>query len=279
MYKRSLKSLRSGFTLIELLVVIAIIAILAAILFPVFTQARERARSTACLSNLKQIGLALNQYTQDCDGGLPPFLVGQVTPRNYVRVTANMDSPSTPAERYTVNAQEDPPWHGHLLTWQDCIYPYMKSVQLLHCPSHKRPVEINPASIAANPSWYAGFTTGKTWVPSLAINALLTNYFNAAPPYNEAAINGAAGKIFAVHNTSGYAYANPTEHWSRAMSSNFTGNKPLFTHSDGANYLFVDGHAKWYSRRNTAKLVCYPAMDGWAQFGCGHWNPTVAPPA
>src|SRR5579872_7481927 len=62
---------RSGFTLIELLVVIAIIAILAAILFPVFAQAREKARAITCLSNLKQIGLACTMYTQDYDETLP----------------------------------------------------------------------------------------------------------------------------------------------------------------------------------------------------------------
>lgn len=60
-----------GFTLIELLVVIAIIAILAAILFPVFAQARERAKASACQSNLKQIGLAFMMYTQDNDGKYP----------------------------------------------------------------------------------------------------------------------------------------------------------------------------------------------------------------
>jgi prepilin-type N-terminal cleavage/methylation domain-containing protein len=65
---------RSGFTLIELLVVIAIIAILAAILFPVFAQAREKARSASCLSNLKQIGLAVMMYTQDYD---------EIYPANY----------------------------------------------------------------------------------------------------------------------------------------------------------------------------------------------------
>ncbi|MFH1910322.1 MAG: prepilin-type N-terminal cleavage/methylation domain-containing protein, partial [bacterium] len=62
---------KRGFTLIELLVVIAIIAILAAILFPVFAKAREKARQTSCLSNLKQIDLAVLQYAQDYDEMMP----------------------------------------------------------------------------------------------------------------------------------------------------------------------------------------------------------------
>src|SRR4028118_1177374 len=62
---------QSGFTLIELLVVIAIIAILAAILFPVFAQAREKARQATCISNMKQISLAVSSYTQDNDEVLP----------------------------------------------------------------------------------------------------------------------------------------------------------------------------------------------------------------
>ena len=63
---------RRGFTLIELLVVIAIIAILAAILFPVFAQARDKARSVSCLSNMKQLGLALTMYLQDYDERVLP---------------------------------------------------------------------------------------------------------------------------------------------------------------------------------------------------------------
>src|SRR5512147_426654 len=66
-----MQSRKSGFTLIELLVVIAIIAILAAILFPVFAQARSAARRTQCLSNMKQVGTALLMYTQDYDESLP----------------------------------------------------------------------------------------------------------------------------------------------------------------------------------------------------------------
>jgi prepilin-type N-terminal cleavage/methylation domain-containing protein/prepilin-type processing-associated H-X9-DG protein len=70
-------TVRAGFTLIELLVVIALIAILAAILFPVFAQAREKARQTACLSNLKQIGAAAQMYAQDYEERLPGTELGQ----------------------------------------------------------------------------------------------------------------------------------------------------------------------------------------------------------
>src|SRR2546421_2908892 len=63
---------KAGFTLIELLVVIAIIAILAAILFPVFARAREAARKTSCISNVRQLGMAMMQYVQDYDESFPP---------------------------------------------------------------------------------------------------------------------------------------------------------------------------------------------------------------
>ena len=106
----SFRKEKTAFTLIELLVVIAIIAILAAILFPVFARARENARRSSCQSNLKQIGLGLMQYTQDNDEHLPFICVGQV-------------------ER----SGSDDIYEGY--TWQDEIFPYVKSEQVFNCPS------------------------------------------------------------------------------------------------------------------------------------------------
>jgi prepilin-type N-terminal cleavage/methylation domain-containing protein/prepilin-type processing-associated H-X9-DG protein len=98
--------MRRGFTLIELLVVIAIIAILAAILFPVFAKAREKARQSSCLSNLKQIGLAAMQYAQDYDEQLP------------------IGCGARPSQGGTG------PRCQHL-----AIQPYMKNTQVMICPS------------------------------------------------------------------------------------------------------------------------------------------------
>ena len=110
-------SFATGFTLIELLVVIAIIAILAAILFPVFAQAREKARQTACLSNLKQIGTALRMYADDHDGSYPMFGKGGGTPN-----PGNMG-------RSVYRRADDPQGLPVLLD------PYSKSKAIWICPS------------------------------------------------------------------------------------------------------------------------------------------------
>ncbi len=99
---------RSGFTLIELLVVIAIIAILAAILFPVFAQAREKARQTSCLSNIKQLGLGILMYTQDYD------------------------------ELFPVHAYWENNWNtieGKSQYWEGRVLPYIKNLGIFRCPS------------------------------------------------------------------------------------------------------------------------------------------------
>ena len=100
---------RTGFTLIELLVVIAIIAILAAILFPVFARAREKARQTSCLSNLKQLAVALQMYTQDYD---------EMTPAH------TDDEPANP-----------PPYNWMYDTFPLRLQPYIKNLNLYQCSS------------------------------------------------------------------------------------------------------------------------------------------------
>ncbi|MEN6548323.1 MAG: DUF1559 domain-containing protein [Armatimonadia bacterium] len=105
---------RRGFTLIELLVVIAIIAILAAILFPVFAKAREKARQSSCLSNLRQLGTAVAMYAQDYDEQLP-FL--------YTACGA-------------ITLPNGSAYAGPNMLWHFAIYPYTKNIQIFNCPSY-----------------------------------------------------------------------------------------------------------------------------------------------
>jgi len=130
--------MKKGFTLIELLVVIAIIAILAAILFPVFAQAREKARQITCLSNLDQIGLAEQMYAQDYDqwfSGLPGWGAGPGTDEF---IQAN-----TPLIwGWPGNWENNPDVRGnqgygacfYAYQMNFALYPYTKSTQIWYCP-------------------------------------------------------------------------------------------------------------------------------------------------
>jgi len=115
--------MRKGFTLIELLVVIAIIAILAAILFPVFSRAREKARQSNCLSNTKQLVMGILMYAQDYDESIPWNTYGT----------------------------------GPDYTWRNCIRPYVKNTQLFFCPSKRMDAATAYTGAANDTAQLAGY--------------------------------------------------------------------------------------------------------------------------
>jgi prepilin-type N-terminal cleavage/methylation domain-containing protein/prepilin-type processing-associated H-X9-DG protein len=124
---------RAGFTLIELLVVIAIIAILAAILFPVFARAREKARQTSCLSNTKQLGIASDMYTTDYDESFPMSIYAPVV------------RGGTPV----------PP----VVTFYHALMPYMKNAQILQCPSEADRIKMSELQALVPLAIAPGITT------------------------------------------------------------------------------------------------------------------------
>jgi len=222
---------RDGFTLIELLVVIAIIAILAAILFPVFAQARDKARQVACLSNTKQISLAIHQYAQDYDERLP--VLG-------------------------VNAQS----RGR---WQFQIFTYVKTPQVYNCPNVPNNLWVPPAPGALGTSDRGGYG----WNLALTADASFTGgNLNTAPGYALAKIAKPAETII-VGDTGFNGIASDQVGWAMyagdprkpaANTNTQPGLYPQFRHQRGAtkavvggnqlpiegraNFCFLDGHAK-----------------------------------
>ncbi len=247
-----------GFTLIELLVVIAIISILAAILFPVFGRARENARRTSCLSNQKQIGLGVMQYTQDYDEALPA-----VTYLDTCRAS------SAPGGAYNINVSNG------LLSYPITLQPYIKSYQVFSCPSDpKNDLFVGPLCWELQmlqggvPGAYSGIRSSPDTLARVLPLSYQANYYlsgttqsTANPAFpgspvnrgrdtpgglNMAAIRQPSKVYFLTDaargdkNFGGYAgtpgYGNTATdvRWARGKR-----------HFDGRVWTYVDGHAKW----------------------------------
>lgn len=259
-------SSRRAFTLIELLVVIAIIALLAAILFPVFARARENARRSSCLNNLKQVGIGLQQYQQDFDGFYPGS-------------EQNGDG-------------------GGLLSWPTIMFSYVKNSQVFVCPSGEKsafapdPSKIptatlgtrrycgvtDSAALPAPPFAYSGDGSTPLGVEkvrqlSYGRNLIPTNAWQATgftggnkngfvttgttSSVNESEVEDSAGTIHIMDAWTGTdpASYNPcaqgnsirgiqqeirTDHYPNATAS-----KVAARHLDGFNAMYGDGHVKF----------------------------------
>src|SRR5437879_5509526 len=228
---------RSGFILIELLVVIAIIAILAAILFPVFAQAREKARQTSCLSNMKQLATAFMMYTQDYDERFPNSGLeagcgggpgGSLTAQDQ---QLGILSDWTPSGKIRT-----PISHPLWKIANGALYPYTKNVQIYRCPSD------------------FGVGARVDGGISYAMNGYLS------PFYAIAAIDYPARIALLVDegmgDTVGTISGEIDDNW---FVSFWCGVSPCLgiesvttVHSGGANLNYCDGHAKWVRRQALA---------------------------
>ena len=257
-------STKKAFTLIELLVVIAIIAILAAILFPVFAKVREKARAISCLSNMKQIGLGFTQYCQDNDEKNPNGV-------NWFFPGGN--------------------------GWAGQIYPYVKSAKVYYCPDDSGAQNMTITSY--------GYNSNNTAPTGLTVDSYSIAKYNAPAKtvllfevqgntigtisdvtHDDDDRTGSGGPSPAGFGVSGWGspvvalngWGTWTAPRNLKMATGYLRNtsttdyaayaQPTGRHTDGANYLMADDHAKWFKPSsvsagvtNTSTTDCGGATD------------------
>jgi len=247
---------RAGFTLIELLVVIAIIAILAAILFPVFAQAREKARQATCLSNVKQIMLGVKMYAQDYD-------------------------------EQSLNYVWAGPVAGDYATYMELINPYVKNQGIFQCPSGPRGIVAGwPGTRLAShyvfPGWVYGNYWGWGWTdegPTSGTTAMFSGFpvpGSGTPGVSQCTaahhdclstemVGFPAEAAYVIHGyyTTTASISPISANFGRAAGAGFSTtltDRNFFPHNGGTIVGYSDGHAKWLHGRRLWKDNSVPLV-------------------
>ncbi len=216
---------KKGFTLIELLVVIAIIAILAAILFPAFAKAREAARRSSCISNLKQVGIAMMQYSQEYDEKTVPYKIS--------------DSAGT-----------------GVYSWRVLLHPYLKSTDIYKCPSNPNaiaPDDGNSPTVITNKSYAAvtdgnGSGSGDAGGP-VPMTSLETNPWTQIETRSLSSFNSPANTVLISERAD-----NGGGNYVFYIGGG--GKTDMFGHLGKPNFLFADGHVKSMRPMATGTPLC-----------------------
>jgi prepilin-type N-terminal cleavage/methylation domain-containing protein len=265
------RRVKSGFTLIELLVVIAIIAILAAILFPVFAQARAKARQATCISNTKQLALATLMYVQDYDESYPMafgYYPGLGWLWNYYG--------NVPWNSNCTNGACGPAWtSGMSGYWQNSIQPYSKNYQVEYCLGSAKDVPVYGQAAGAPAIQKVTYTyNGLLQSSSQAIVNVPAQLPMITEGQGAAALGGAGlNSPVLICDTSTdltcqYKPAGGSGNGSSSLAWGFQATAAV--HGNGQTYAYVDGHAKYKGLSLSAQS--FAAHTSWTNEPWAYYN-------